>query len=78
MLGLIDKRNLAGDRYAKAVLEMWDAFADLAALDRLTNSPSFGVPVDTVSMRHPTFLPALSGSITDGVTPAIEKRSREK
>jgi hypothetical protein len=72
MLSLQQRRLEAGDRYRAAVLEMRAAFVQLSALDRLCQAPSFGPPPAVVEMRHPTFLPDLSGSWTDGISAAIE------
>jgi hypothetical protein len=75
MPSMTEKRNAAGDRWAAAVTELRAAFTDLAALDRLLGAPSFGPPPEVVPLRHPTYLPDLSGSFVDGVTAAIEAHS---
>jgi hypothetical protein len=75
MPSLTEKRNAAGDRYAAAVVELRAAFVALSALDRLLEAPSFGPAPLTVPLRHPTYLPDLSGSLTDGVAAAIEAYS---
>ena len=71
MKTLVEKRNAAGDRYAAAVVELRAAFTDLAALDRLLSTPSFGPPPEIVPFRHPTFAPNVSGSFVDDIPAAI-------
>jgi hypothetical protein len=71
MPSLTEKRNAAGDRYATAVQEFLASRTDLAALDRLCAAQGFGIPLDMILLRHSTFAPALSGSVTDDIPAAI-------
>jgi hypothetical protein len=75
MTTLVEKRNVAGERWAAAVVELRSAFVDLSALDRLLSAPSFGPAPEVVPLRHPTFCPNVCGSFTDGVAAVIEAHS---
>ena len=75
----------ARTRYAAAVIELRAAFGDLAAIDRLLESPrvayaqvmpSFGGPrPDPIELRHPIAAPNIGGSFEDDIRAAYATRS---
>jgi hypothetical protein len=78
MTTLVEKRNLAGERYAAAIVELRAAFGEMSILDQHCRSSSFGgPPPEIVPLRHPTFAPNVSGSFTDDVHAARARISAE-
>ena len=71
------KHTKAGERYRAAVNELHDSMIDLAAIDRIRGTPSFGVLPDAVSFQHPIFAPDVSGHWPSDVGARIDAINNE-
>jgi hypothetical protein len=78
---LVTHRAEAGARFASAVIELRAAYGDLAAIEKLLNSPrvaygtvpTFGEPPAIVPLRHPTYSNPI-GSFADDLNAAYAIR----
>jgi hypothetical protein len=68
-----NNRAAAGARYRAAVIELREAFTELAAWDQLLRAPSFGPAPEVVPLRHPEFADDIVGSFTDGIRATVER-----
>jgi hypothetical protein len=71
-----DDLAAAGARYRAAVLELRQAWGELAAIERVTfpaTGGRFGAPPDVVSLRHPEFADDMHGSFADDMHAVLQR-----